>query len=588
MSYSHKPRIAHGKSLCPSITTATVRGVATTVMKRCDYFPSVSLSDPRIESGERGTEVTTLGYLVDVVGSPVLRVLAAPHGLDRRVRSTVLYDPVDPLGDEPDAVLLMAGLRADEPAATELVREAATKGYCAVVVKRRGGTIDGLVTEASTCGMVVLGAADEVPWRHLDALLLSVLGSQGVAAESASAVGDELFALANSIAAVFGGSVAIEDLDRRVLAYSSLAHQRIDLLREQGILDRRVPDMERNRVQYRAVFAADGVVRFPERSDELARSAIAIKAGAQPLGTIWAIDGAAGLNAEGERSLVEGARLAALKILRSLNASGLELRVREAALLGALDGALSADEVAFRLSLPGGAELALVGFATLSGPGGAAPLITHVASALARYVAAYRPDAAMATTARAVYALLPGGGPSAVTRFATGALAATQQRFPDQVRAAIALPSTDPSDLPAMRSEIDDVLRVTTVQLDLPAVARLAQVHARVLLAHLADELVHQPRLRHPGVDAMVAYDHDHQTEYAASLVAWLDAVGDVARAATRLDVHPNTLRYRLRRVPELFGISLDHPDERLSVWMQLRLTRGYSLSTTSTNENRW
>jgi PucR C-terminal helix-turn-helix domain len=130
--------------------------------------------------------------------------------------------------------------------------------------------------------------------------------------------------------------------------------------------------------------------------------------------------------------------------------------------------------------LPGGAELALVGFATMADDSHTDPLTTHVANALARYVAAYRPYAAMATTARAVYVMLPG--------------------------------------------------------------------------------------------EAMSTYDHEHHTHYAASMTAWLGAVGDIASASAVLGVHPNTLRYRLRRAGELFDISLDHPDDRLSVWMQLRL----------------
>jgi DNA-binding PucR family transcriptional regulator len=358
------------------------------------------------------------------------------------------------------------------------------------------------------------------------------------------------------------------------LAYSSSTHQRIDALREQSILDRRVPDMERNPQQYRTVLASTGVVRFAERSDEFARSAIAIRAGEQPLGTIWAIEALNGLHEDGEQALVEGAKLAALKILRTLNASGLELQLREAALLRALEGSLTTQEAAFRLSLPGGGELCLVGFAAIAQADGSTPLITHLASALARYVAAYRPDASMATTARAVYVLLPGSGEGSVTRFAAGALSATEKSFGRQIRAAITSITNDPSQLAALRSEIDDILRVTTTQGDLPAVARLSDVHTRVLLAHVADELAHEPRLRHPGVETMTAYDTEHFTEYGRSITAWLDAVGDVGQAATALGIHPNTLRYRLRRTSELFGVSLDHPDDRLAVWMQLRLAR--------------
>ena len=252
-------------------------------------------------------------------------------------------------------------------------------------------------------------------------------------------------------------------------------------------------------------------------------------------------------------------------------ATDLELHARESALRAALDGSLAPHDVAFRLSLPGGADLTLVGFAAMPDADGSAPLITHVSGALARYVAAYRPEAAVATTARAVYILLPGSGDASATRFATGALAATQTGFGQLVRAAISYSSSDPAALPLMRRDVDDVLRVTVAAPALPAVARLADVHARVLLAHLNDELTREPRLRHPGVVAMLAYDCEHATEYASSATAWLDAVGDVATAASAVGVHPNTLRYRLRRIDELFDITFAHPDDRLSVWLQLR-----------------
>lgn len=59
---------------------------------------------------------------------------------------------------------------------------------------------------------------------------------------------------------------------------------------------------------------------------------------------------------------------------------------------------------------------------------GDAPLITHVSASLARYVSAYRPEAAVATTARAVYILLPGSSDASATSFAAGAVAAYTNR----------------------------------------------------------------------------------------------------------------------------------------------------------------
>jgi DNA-binding PucR family transcriptional regulator len=139
------------------------------------------------------------------------------------------------------------------------------------------------------------------------------------------------------------------------------------------------------------------------------------------------------------------------------------------------------------------------------------------------------------------------------------------------MRAAIATAAVGVAGLADMRKEVDDILRAITQQSDLPAIAKLVDVHSQVLLSHVSDELERHPRLRHPGVMAMVAHDSDHKTDYASSVAAWLDAVGDIAAASERLHVHPNTLRYRLRRMGELFGITLDDPNERLSVWLQLR-----------------
>jgi DNA-binding PucR family transcriptional regulator len=534
------------------------------------------LSDQPIDSLnlDHVGEATTVHHLTEAVGSPILRVLAAPRGLNQRVRGTVLHDQLDALPDEPDAVLLMSGLRADDPEALALIEQAADFAYSAVVVKRRGFEVSALVAAASARGIAVLVAADEIPWQHLDALILSVIGSQGVEAASSANAGGELFALANAIASVIGGSVAIEDIDRRVLAYSSLPDQRIDAIRQRGILDRRVPDMDRNLGQYRTVLASEGVVRFPEATDEFARSAIAIRAGSRPLGTIWAIEELGAMAAGGERVLLDAARLAALHMLRNRNPSAMELEVREGALRAAIDGSLAPSEVAFRLALPGGSTLALIGFAAAPDSDGVTPLITHVGSAITRYVAAFRPDAAIATTSRAVYVLLPGSEQEDARRLADGALRAIRQVFDDRVRSALAQSSPDPADLPAMRREVDDILRVLTLHADSPLIATLSDVHARVVLLHISDELMREPRLRHPGVDAMVTYDRERKTEYARSVTTWMDALGDIAIASDELSIHPNTLRYRLRRAGELFGLSLQSPDDRLSIWLQLRLAQ--------------
>jgi DNA-binding PucR family transcriptional regulator len=73
----------------------------------------------------------------------------------------------------------------------------------------------------------------------------------------------------------------------------------------------------------------------------------------------------------------------------------------------------------------------------------------------------------------------------------------------------------------------------------------------------------------------VLAYDVEQGTDYARTLVCWLDAGCDMAGAAKLLAVHPNTCRYRLKQAQQHIGIDLDDPDERLVLWLQLRVLAG-------------
>jgi DNA-binding PucR family transcriptional regulator len=56
------------------------------------------------------------------------------------------------------------------------------------------------------------------------------------------------------------------------------------------------------------------------------------------------------------------------------------------------------------------------------------------------------------------------------------------------------------------------------------------------------------------------------------TLATYLAAFGDVKKAAALLNVHTNTLRYRVRRAEQIMGISLDESDTRLLTELQLAL----------------
>ncbi|WP_116247313.1 CdaR family transcriptional regulator [Nocardiopsis sp. FIRDI 009] len=84
------------------------------------------------------------------------------------------------------------------------------------------------------------------------------------------------------------------------------------------------------------------------------------------------------------------------------------------------------------------------------------------------------------------------------------------------------------------------------------------------LLAELASRrLAPITRLRSPQRDRM-----------ADTLLAWLETGFNANEAAVRLRVHPQTVRYRIRRLDELFGPRLREPGARFELELVLRARR--------------
>ncbi len=57
----------------------------------------------------------------------------------------------------------------------------------------------------------------------------------------------------------------------------------------------------------------------------------------------------------------------------------------------------------------------------------------------------------------------------------------------------------------------------------------------------------------------------------SATLLAWLGTRGGINEIANRLDVHPQTVRYRMHQINELLGDRLDDPEQRLIMEIALR-----------------
>ena len=75
----------------------------------------------------------------------------------------------------------------------------------------------------------------------------------------------------------------------------------------------------------------------------------------------------------------------------------------------------------------------------------------------------------------------------------------------------------------------------------------------------------------------MTRHDAEHGTRYIETLRAWLEAQGELGEAAARLGVHPNSVRYRLRKMGSITTLRLDAPEKRLAMIIALAVDQGLS-----------
>jgi DNA-binding PucR family transcriptional regulator len=78
-------------------------------------------------------------------------------------------------------------------------------------------------------------------------------------------------------------------------------------------------------------------------------------------------------------------------------------------------------------------------------------------------------------------------------------------------------------------------------------------------------------RFVHKWLGALLDYDHKRSAELVPTLSSYLEAGGNYADSAQSLNVHRNTLRYRLRRIGEISGHNLDDPDVQFNLQVATR-----------------
>src|SRR5689334_20126579 len=235
---------------------------------------------------------TGLARVLDDLGTTLIDLVRGDPGRAAGIGGVVIHDPHDDQVLPPSALVLGVGVR--DPA--EVLDQLA--GAAALVVRGPVEVTDEIAAAVDRSGVALLGLAPGASWTQLAAMLRSLLAEGEVdPSETLGGVpAGDLFALANAVASLIGAPVTIEDRSSRVLAFSGRQDE-ADSSRVETILGRQVP------ARYSQMLEARGVFQQLYRSDQpvlieglpaddgtlcLPRVAVAVRAGDEFLGSIWA------------------------------------------------------------------------------------------------------------------------------------------------------------------------------------------------------------------------------------------------------------------------------------------------------------
>ncbi len=524
-----------------------------------------------------------LGQLLLALDTTVASLVEAPRGLDLTVASAALIDSDDVRlglagGADSADVFFLLGV-ADDEAQRWIDTGPAGQPPVAIFAKEPS---DALVARAVATGTAVVAVEPRARWERLYRLVNHVLEHHGDRTDPRNDSGTDLFGLAQSLADRIHGMVSIEDEQSHVLAYSA-SNDEADELRRLSILGRAGPPEHLTWIGQWGIFDAlrsgGDVVRVAERPELGLRPRLAVgihqSARRAPgfAGTIWVQQGSRPL-ADDAEEVLRGAAVLAARIMSRLAARPSTHARHAQQLLGLADsGPSDIDAIARELGVVADGQAALVAFDN----SGSHNRGRHdrLADVLALSANAFRADAQVGSRGSRVYVLFPQTTKrSSLQSWIRGTIGGLHTELGLQLRAVVAAPLPGLAGLPAVRAEVDRVLDSVERHPDsFAAVTSLAEARTTVLLDEIVTLVGADERLVDPRVRELQARD----PALAQTLRVYLDEFGDVAAAAQQLHVHPNTVRYRVRRIETMLTTSLADPDVRLLLSLGLRATERIS-----------
>ncbi|MBU8817589.1 helix-turn-helix domain-containing protein [Mycolicibacterium goodii] len=487
--------------------------------------------------------------LCEALGTGVVTLLV--EGNPHQVTAVHLWGDHHP----PVAGSLIAAVGAgDEEAQTRVVDVAASTGAAAVVLPQPIPA--GVRAHSADRGVTLAALNPQVEWSHFIWFARGLLlEGQGAVAGAPSAQ-QGLFGLAEVVATILGSPVTIEDPHSRVVAYSATTKP-ADVTRTSTIMGRAVPSEVLKRLR------ASGVLKrlaretrpFLVRVDEpgfAQRLVIPLRIGGQLIGSIWAISDR-DLDPQLEARLATASTAVALHLVRFCAELELAGRYSVARLRAALAGELADDARDVPLiSEP----VRVVALQRLSTAG------TREDLSLWRTFLRKKSweDPVLVDVDAQVYAVVgeqagPGGWPWLRELSESGS--------PGAVGASRTV--TGNVGLAPAREEATEVLDAA-LELGLRSASH-EQVWDAIVLRRAAAAVA---TVAQSELQQLCDADRTEGTELTNTLRAWLENWGDVNAAAATLNVHPNTVRLRVKKVERTLGGNLETPAQRIAALLLL------------------
>ena len=452
----------------------------------------------------------------------------------------------------------------------------ASKRVAGLVLKANSLSDGSIISAAEEKGLAVLSVPAGASWSQIVQLAQSVLSHATLAEdELAGPLGSDLFGLADAIAELIDAPVTIEDRGSRVLAYSGRQDE-ADAARAETIVGRRVPERFVSRLEERGAFRklreGSGCVYVDGIDDGvLPRLAVAVRAGDEMLGSIWAAVPARP-DPDKEQAFAETAKVAALYLLRHRAGADVERTLQADLLAGILQGSAGAREASVRLGLAGPVYRVLALWLQDQGDGEAGQQRTQLRDVLAVHLSTFRVRGAAAVMGGIVFAVISCEADEEKSRELTMRLSEdVLSRGSPGLLIGIGGLADGLGDVPRSKRESEETLRALGTGSG-RSVATIDQVRLPALLARFAEGASKDRDIYQDKIEPLLESDSSSGTAYVEALRAYFDSFGDYTAAASGLHIHPNTLRYRLRRAQEIAGVELDDPEERLALMLLLRL----------------